>query len=365
MDWASVNQYGRQGGSAPFLFDLAGRITPASPSQGTKRGVAPEFQVALCNAVGADLHYNVPHPTDALSDEDYAAFLRDTFLRIRDGSPAVPGVNGGRPFAPLDPRRRLTVEFSNEIWNPGFPVNAWLKARAQAGGRTLYEQAAHEIRRVFDAADEVFSGEHAPRLCKYVGGWLGDSRFLLEVLAALGPVQVDAVGPAFYFGPRKSDIDDWLLDADPDACPNCPFAEEVLASARLRIAELDLKLLEHQLIAQSHPNPDGSTPRLELYEAGASFYAAYQPWGAAASQAQRLPGMYEAYVQDLVPALMARGVSTVMWYSFISEGGQGSAGPFGHWERMDQSITLPVSEPYVHEGAPRAAAVYKLPPRRP
>jgi len=365
MDWTEVNQYGRLGGSAPFVFDLAGVITPASPSQGTKRGVCPEFQVALCNAVGADLQLNVPHQTDALSDEDYATFLRDTFRRVRDGSPAVPGVNGGRPFAPLDPRRTLTVEFSNEIWNAGFPVNAWLKARAAANGRTLYQEAAEQIRRVFAVADEVFAGEHAPRLRKYVGGWMGDPRFLLEVLAALGPVHVDAVGPAFYFGPRKADIDSWLLDADPDSCPNCPFAEEVLNSARKRIGELDLKLLEHQLIAQSHRNPDGSTPRLVLYEAGASFYAGFQPWGPAASQAQRLPGMYDAYVQDLVPALVTRGVATVLWYSFMTDGGQGSAGPFGHWERMDQEITLPVPDVYLDEGAPRASAIYRLPPRNP
>jgi hypothetical protein len=29
---------------------------------------------------------------------------------------------------------------------------------------------------------------------------------------------------------------------------------------------------------------------------------------------------------------------------------------------MDQAITLPVPEPYLDEGAPKAAAIYKLPP---
>jgi hypothetical protein len=75
--------------------------------------------------------------------------------------------------------------------------------------------------------------------------------------------------------------------------------------------------------------------------------------------------MYDAYVLDLVPALVARGVQSVMWYSFISDGGQGTSGPFGHWEHMDQSITLPVPDAYVDEGVPRAAAIYRLPPRRP
>jgi hypothetical protein len=366
MDWNEVNQYGRQGGSAPFTFDFAGRVTPASASQGTKRGVCPEFQVALCNAVGANLHFNVPHAANGISDADYEAFLRDAFLRIRDGSSAVPGVNGGRPFEGLAPHLSLTVEFSNETWNSGFPVNLWLKQRAQANGRTLHQQLALEIRRVFGIAEDVFSGEHAPRLRRFVGGWIGDPGFLLEVLAALGPdVQVDAVGPAAYFGPRKADIDAWMLGAVPGDCPNCPTPEAVLESARRRIADLDLKLLEHQLIAASRTNPDGSSPTLELYEGGASFVAGFQPWGSAANQAQRLPAMYDVYVQDFVPALIARGVGLVNWYSFMTDGNsQGSAGPFGHWERMDQTITLPVPATYQHEGAPKAAAIYRLPPRR-
>jgi hypothetical protein len=139
----------------------------------------------------------------------------------------------------------------------------------------------------------------------------------------------------------------------------------VLESARARIDELDLKLLEHELVVASHANPDGSSPRLVLYEGGSSFAAGYQPWGPAASQAQRLPGLYDAYVDALVPELMTRGVHQVLWYSFMMSGdAQGNAGPFGHWERMDQSITLPVPDVYLDEGAPKAAAIYRLPPRR-
>ena len=133
----------------------------------------------------------------------------------------------------------------------------------------------------------------------------------------------------------------------------------------MRIGELDLKLLESQLVVASHTNPDGSTPRLVLYEGGSSFNAGFQPWGPAACQAQRLPSMYDAYVLDFVPALVTRGVDTVLWYSFMTDGNsQGSAGPFGHWERMDQTLTLPVPDVYLDEGAPKAAAIYKLPPRQ-
>ena len=365
MDWNKVNEYGRTDGGAPFVFDMAGRIKPSSPSQGTKRGVCPEFQVAFANAVDCDLHFNVPHNANGMSDQDYEAFLRDTFTRIRDGSPAVPGVNGGRPFEPLAPHLKLTVEFSNETWNSAFPVNAWLRAQALVNGRTLEQQLAAEIRRVFAIADEVFSGPNASRLRRFVGGWIVDSTFLRDTLEALGPdVQVDAAGPASYFKPRNQDVDAWMVGADATNCPNCPTPEAVIESSRARLPEAEQRLLANRLAVEAHVNPDGTHPHFELYEGGASFEAGFQPWGRAASQAQRLPAMYDAYLLDFVPALVRQGVEAVNWYSFMTAGTQGSAGPFGHWERMDQTITLPVPDVYVDEGLPKAAAIYKLPPRR-
>ena len=76
--------------------------------------------------------------------------------------------------------------------------------------------------------------------------------------------------------------------------------------------------------------------------------------------------MFDAYVHDLVPMLIGAGVEEVLWYSFMADNtAQGAgAGPFGHWDSMDQTITLPVVEPYLDEGAPKAAAVYMLPPLR-
>jgi hypothetical protein len=38
---------------------------------------------------------------------------------------------------------------------------------------------------------------------------------------------------------------------------------------------------------------------------------------------------------------------------------------YGVWNDMGQRITLPVPEPYVDEGAPKAAAIYRGPPRPP
>lgn len=366
MDWCKVNEYGRTTGSAPFVFDLAGRIRPSSPSQGTKRGVCPEFAVALCNALGVNLHFNLPHPANGISDPDYDAFVSDALVRIRDGSPAVPGINGGQPFAGLADGLSVTIELSNELWNPGFPAHNWMKARAQANARTLEQEIALQLERVFGLARSVFSGPDAGRLRTFVGGRVTDSGFLADILAEL-ELEIDAVGPAAYFKPRSQDVTAWLVGASGQTCPSCPSAEEVVASARLAIPDLAPHLAAHRALADAYANPDGSHPALELYEAGQAFVANFQPWWTAAAEAQRIPAMFQAYVDDFVPLLVEQGVDVVNWYSFLSDydaHGNGT-GPFGHWDRMDQTITLPVSEPYLDEGAPKAAAIYKLPPLRP
>jgi hypothetical protein len=280
----------------------------------------------------------------------------------------VPGVNGGRPFAGLDAGLELTLEYSNELWNPSFPVHNWLKGRAAARGITLHEQIASELERVFAIAGEVFAGADARRLRRFVGAWIADDGFAARILAALGPdVHVDALGPACYFGPRPSDVDAWLVGATGSSCPSCPTPEEVVEAARLRIDDLRPRLRAHRRLADAHRNPDGSHPRLELYEGGASSVANFQPWAGAAARAQVLPTMFDAYVLDLVPMLVEEGADEVLWYSFVADNaarGNG-AGPFGHWGSMDETITLPVRLPYRDEGSPKAAAVYLLPPLRP
>ena len=367
LNWNRIRHYGDTEGPKTFVFDLPGRIRPGSPSQGTRRGVCPEYQVALCNELGANLHFNVPHQADPISDDDYEAFIREALLVIRDGSPALPGVNNGRAFSGLDPGLTVTIEYSNEIWNPGFPVHGWMQERADENGLTFEQQVASEIQRVFSIADSVFGDSDRARLQKYVAGSLADPTFLQDVLLSASPgLHVDAVGCAGYFKPSSEDEVRWNAGADSStgSCPNCPTPPEVVSAARANIQDLRDRLRSHAVIAGSWSNPDGSHPAFDLYEAGQSFIAGYQLWADAATDAQVLPEMYAAYVDDLVPMFIEEGVRLVNWYSFMTNNSLqgGAAGPFGHWDNMTQVITLPVPEPYLDEGVPKATAVCKGPP---
>jgi PKD repeat protein len=367
LDWNHINDYGALGIPGAFVFDLAGRIRPGSPSQGTKRGICPEFQVAFVNRIGANLHFQLPHRTAALSEADYATYVRDVLTRIRDGAPALPGINGGQRFAGLAPGLTLTLELSNEIWNSGFPQYNWFRSQAQAHGVSVHEEIARQLVSVWAIADQVFSGSQAGRLRRYVGGFIADDGFVRRILEALPPgTRVDALGPACYFKPLNAVVDGWLVGASPSVCPNCPSPAQVIAAARDSIETLRGHIRDHARVAAAYTNPDGSHPSLELYEAGQSFIANYQPWGDAARAAQVHPDMYAAYVDGLIPMLVEEGVELVNWYSFMTDQDPtlGVSVGFGVWNDMSQTLTLPVREPYLHEGVPKAAAIYRGPPAR-
>ncbi len=364
LDWTRVNDYGAIDPPLPFTFDLAGTIRPASPSQGTRRGMCPEFQVAFCNEVGANLHYQVPHRTDQMGVGDYELFLRDVFTRIRDGSAAVNGINANQPFAGLAPRLELTLEYSNEVWN-ALPANRWLQRQATLRRLSLHETIAEELREVWRIADEVFAGRRTVR--RFVGGFVAQPDFARRILAALpAGTRVDALGPSCYFRPRPEASALWLSGATPGDCPNCPTPDEVISAAWASLDELRGLLREHRRVAEEYTNPDGSHPRLELYEGGQAFDAHGEPWGPAARRAQSLPRMYAAFVDGLVPMLVEEGVALVNWYSFMTDPdpSHGVDVGFGIWDDMRQAITLPVPEAYLDEGAPKAAAIYRGPPQR-
>lgn len=363
LDWARVNDYGAFDPPVPFEFDLAGRIRPASPSQGTRRGMCPEFEAAFCNRVGANLHLSVPHRTEQMSAADYETFLRDLFTRLRDGSPAVPSINAGQPFAGLDPARELTLELSNEMWNT-FPVNRWLNQEAAARGLTLHATIAQELVNVWRIADEVFGPQRVVR--RFIGGFAPEEDFVRRILAALPPgTRVDALGPASYFRPRPDVVARWLQGAGGGACPNCPTPDEVIGAAWLSFDELRASLRAHRRVADAWVNPDGSHPELVLYECGQSFDAQGAAWAGAAQAAQVLPAMYAAYIEGLVPLFVEEGVDVAIWYSFMTDQdpSHGVDVGFGVWNDMGQSLTLPVVEPYRDEGVPKAAAIYRGPPQ--
>lgn len=137
-----------------------GAIAPAPTERHS--GIAWEYQVAMANATGLDLWICVPHL--AVAGGNHVTKIAQLVRYGSDGVEPYTSDQGANAAWPgLDPSLSLYIEYSNEIWNgggqfQGFDQYHWIKARGEALGRSLPEQAAHEYRQVFNDFDAVWAG---------------------------------------------------------------------------------------------------------------------------------------------------------------------------------------------------------------
>lgn len=91
----------------PYVGPAGSRWNESEP------GIALEHQIQLCNEIDADFWVNIP----VAADDEY---IRKAALAIRYGTDGVepytaPQANPKYP--PLEPGRRVYIEYANEIWN--------------------------------------------------------------------------------------------------------------------------------------------------------------------------------------------------------------------------------------------------------
>ena len=113
--------------------------------------VAFEWQIDLCNRTKKDYWLNVPHEADAAYWTAIAKLVH----------------------ASLDPSLRVYVEWSNEVWNGGFPAKAYAQSKGAALGLAGSDASAsyyvYASVRVFEAFEAVF-GKGSARLVKVIAG---------------------------------------------------------------------------------------------------------------------------------------------------------------------------------------------------
>jgi hypothetical protein len=156
MDWGQTN-------GSP-LEHWQDRPTPGM-SQGTRKGVALETMIDLANQAGTDAWFTVPHKADDRYVEEMAKLIK----------------------ARLDPKRRIYVEYSNELWNSIFPQVGWSADKGCAQGLNKLgaytggcddagprywagiKWQARRSGQIFRAFDKVFAGDSA-RLVRVLAG---------------------------------------------------------------------------------------------------------------------------------------------------------------------------------------------------
>jgi hypothetical protein len=166
------------------------------------RGVAIELLVDLANRCGVDPWFCVPH----LAGDDFVAQFA-ALVRQR-----------------LDPRLRVWVEHSNEVWNGQFAQAGYAAEQGIARGlasdpwhaRCRYH--AQRSREIFRLWGDAFAG--TDRLRRVLSTQQGNTWFTREILRTGAWRDADALGVAAYVGlapsiggePSAADVAGWSLE---------------------------------------------------------------------------------------------------------------------------------------------------------
>jgi hypothetical protein len=333
MDWGDTNSWGwalypKRPAGAPFRWEDRQRMDAYTWTDG--RGVPYEMMVRLMNDQGLDGWVCVPDRADE-------GFVQAMAALFHDG---------------LDPRRKLTVEYSNEIWNSMMGQSAFLtqfghpSAQALANHRdhpqnyprdpatTWPEKLTGNIQDCLDTWTSVW-GVDLPRLTRVVGlqtGWPDVSR---RIAFNLRPGSYDAVAPSCYFGLGPE------FDATLDALGASATLADVARMTRESWDKYDKPWLRE--IRSTVAVPLGVP--MVFYEGGQGLtptpFGQEPTYAQALVDIQRAPvieDLYREWFQFLLTLRTGDQPLSVMHFSLV--GGRSAAyGSWGTWEFVDQDTT--------------------------
>lgn len=178
--------YYSQGRNVTYILDANGNrvINPATGYPEVSGGyTALEWQIILCSELGVDGWFNIPH----CADDNYVQQMAETIESM------------------LSPGLCAYIEYSNEVWNYGYPASTYaveVGQKINPNGNTLNLGKASEIKRTYSIFDQVFGVQNAGTRYKRV---LADQienpgRFqqMMLTLQAAGYTGIDVMAGAPY-----------------------------------------------------------------------------------------------------------------------------------------------------------------------
>lgn len=288
-------------------------------------GVAIELCIELCNKLGVDAWFNIPHRANDEYIEQFARLVKGT----------------------LQSHLKIYCEFSNEIWNGGFIQYSWMmrsevaaapleasglnpwidKVRHQ--GKDHPERTGALLRRCFALWEKVFVGADRQRLvrvCAVQHQWQAAARRTLQYCIEHGGV--DALSPAGYMAVGQDEYARWKSRGEKLT------VEEVIADLNLAFARDTAKWTREMAELARVFNV-----QLLVYEGGQHLQPEGQqelPYMPALMAAQKHQGMYDLYRQNLQ---LHQELGCKLFCAFFSVGKQGTRwGSWGHAEHYGQPL---------------------------
>jgi len=269
-------------------------------------GVSLGIMIDLCNELGADPWFCMPHQAD-----DH--FVRKFAYKVLDK---------------LDPDLNVYVEYSNEVWNPQFEQFHWVEDRARDSNIFQPHQTADESKRDWDIWLEEWEGQE-DRIIRVAAGqhrnpWIAD-----QIMTRLQG-DADALSCAGYFAARQQDEPTFGSQTT---------ADDIVDSCRAEIQSGSIPYLQaHREIINRWEAHTGKTIGFHAYEGGQHLTAYGNdnlPYIQAYYDAQEHPGMGDAYRE------MFQGWQEVegnVFMAFTSVGTNSRHGSWGHLEYQDSPI---------------------------
>ncbi len=299
MDWQRTN-----GSNVTSWSD---RANPNFYTQGTTDGAAIEHMIDLCNELGADPWFCMPHQANDRYVQKFAELVKN---RLRKDL-------------------NVYVEWSNEVWNSQFPQHDWVRDRS--GGRSLSgafnETWAEEADRDFEIWMDVFGNQRGRVIRCAVAQ--KDNVWVTEQLAKELNGEFDAISCSTYFSLSSSEF---------RTLSSSTTAGELLDRA---LADMTGKVRKHYqdhgALARRWSRKLGRTIPLIGYEGGQHYTAhgGNPPYAKAILRMQKHPKMYDAYIANLREFDKAGG-SLFTAFNFVEK--PDKFGAWGQLDFMDEAI---------------------------
>ncbi|HHO75102.1 MAG TPA: hypothetical protein ENN05_01580 [Deltaproteobacteria bacterium] len=298
MDWQKTNDSGMKNWSQ--------RTKLSSYTQASVSGVAIEYMVDLCNELGADPWFCMPHQADSDYIRRFAQLVKER----------------------LAPDRKVYLEYSNEVWNAMFKQYHWVKENGESG-LSHPEKYAQFAGQAFNIWQMTF-GDQTGRVIRVVSGQQVSPRIIQGAIDYLGPDGMDAIATSAYFGLGKDDYEE-LRILGPRAT-----ATDVM---RLVMGNIETESIatikKHSRIASKY-NVD-----LLAYEAGPSICSSplgsSPPYLQALWDSQRSSDLYRVY-RGFLGSCKEMEIKLFMAYSYVTAQ-ETKYGSWGHLEYLDQPVT--------------------------